>query len=276
MKILVTGAGGKTGRAVIEQLDRVGIEVVAFVRKQRPFPPHITQVIGNLESRDDLHQAMQGVDKIYLICPNMHSREVEIGRLVIEMARETAVSHIVYHSVLHPQVEAMPHHWHKMRVEELLFSSNIPFTILQPTAYMQNIQLERVRETAVYQTPYPVTAPISLVDINDVAEIVAKVLTEPGHEGAIYELVGTLPLTQTAVADQLSIALKTAVKAEEQPLDVWRESAQQAGLSDYAIHTLIKMFQYYAKFGLIGNPTVLRMLLGRAPSGLEDLESDYG
>ncbi|MEM7334858.1 MAG: NmrA family NAD(P)-binding protein [Chloroflexota bacterium] len=275
MKILVTGAGGKTGRAIIRQLDRAGIEVVAFVRKKRPFPSHISQVLGDLESEADLKKAVDGVDKIYLICPNMHPREFEIGKLVVKVAKETAVSHIVYHSVLHPQVEAMPHHWHKMRFEEHLFESNIPFTILQPTAYMQNIQLDRVKETAVYQTPYPVTAQISLVHLDDVAEIAAKVLTESGHLGAIYELVGTMPLTQTAVAEAISEALKIPVEAKEQSLSEWQNQAQAAQLPKHTIQTLKKMFQYYAKFGLIGNPMVLKMLLGREPRGLGDWMIGY-
>ncbi len=271
MKILVTGAGGKTGRAVIQQLGKHDIEIVAFVRKKRPFPPNITQILGDLENAADIQKAMDGVDKLYLICPNMHPREVEIGKMVIEAAKKTAVSHIVYHSVLHPQVEAMPHHWNKMRVEESLFESGIPFTILQPTAYMQNIQLAQVRETAVYQTPYPVTAPISLVDLDDIAEIAAKVLTESGHEGAIYELVGTLPLTQTAVSKQLSNLLHQPISAQEQLLSEWQKTAQNAGMPDYAIQTLTKMFHYYAKFGLIGNPTVLKVLLGREPRQLGNL-----
>jgi hypothetical protein len=34
---------------------------------------------------------------------------------------------LVYHSVLHPQTEQMPHHWHKLRVEEMLLESRLPW-----------------------------------------------------------------------------------------------------------------------------------------------------
>ncbi len=56
-------------------------------------------------------------------------------------SQETALSHFVYHSVLHPQTEEMPHHWQKLRVEESLFRTHLPFTILQPCAYMQNLDI---------------------------------------------------------------------------------------------------------------------------------------
>ena len=101
---------------------------------------------------------MKGVRAVYHIPPNVHPREVEIGDIVISCSTGNGVEHFVYHSVLHPQIEAMPHHWLKLRVEERLIASGLPFTILQPTAYMQNItsQLERIKERGIYQVPYPV------------------------------------------------------------------------------------------------------------------------
>ncbi len=69
----------------------------------------------------------------------------------------------VYHSVLHPQIEAMPHHWAKMRVEEMLFAAGFDLTILQPTAYMQNIlgAWRGIVEDGVFRVPYPVETRLS-------------------------------------------------------------------------------------------------------------------
>jgi len=139
--------------------------------------------------------------------------------------------------VLHPQTEKMPHHWRKLRVEELLLESGLPFTILQPAAYMQNIAAgwERIREAGVYRVPYPVATRISLVDLQDVAEVAAMVLLGDDHLGATYELVGTAPLSQVEVAQQLAAALGRPVRAEAISLDVWEQEARQrAGDSDRA------------------------------------------
>ncbi|MFN8458488.1 MAG: NmrA family NAD(P)-binding protein [Anaerolineae bacterium] len=65
--------------------------------------------------------------------------EVAIGRAAIAVAKAAGGPRSVYHSVLHPHTEKMPHHWHKLRVEELLFESGLEWTILQPAAYMQNV-----------------------------------------------------------------------------------------------------------------------------------------
>ena len=91
--------------------------------------------------RDDdaIRFAMQGVRAVYHICPNMSPDEIAIGKLVIGEARKVQVEHFVYHSVLHPQTEKINHHWQKLQVEEMIFKSGLPFTILQPAPYMQNL-----------------------------------------------------------------------------------------------------------------------------------------
>ncbi len=202
--ILVTGAAGKTGQAVTRALVSVGASVRALVHKEEyqdsVESAGVSEIyLGDLLNLDDLREIMEGVEAVYHICPNMHPGEEDIGVGVIRAAKEAGVNHFVYHSVLHPQIEAMPHHWLKLRVEEHLIESGLPFSILQPTAYMQNIssRIPNLLEGGVYRVPYPIETGISLVDLEDIAQAAAVVLTEPGHTGAIYELVGTGPITQS-------------------------------------------------------------------------------
>jgi uncharacterized protein YbjT (DUF2867 family) len=135
---------------------------------------------------------------------------------------------------------------------------------------MQNLLSggKQIAETGVLRNPYPVETSLSLVDLEDVAEAAAKVLGEAGHIGATYELVGTPPLTQTQVAEVLSAALGRAVHAEVEPLKAWEARAVAAGLTPDQRATLAKMFAYYARHGLAGNPNTLRWLLGREPTSL--------
>jgi uncharacterized protein YbjT (DUF2867 family) len=105
--------------------------------------------------------------------------------------------------------------------------------------------------------------------LNDVAEAAATVLTERGHEHAVYELCGTAPLSQTQVAETFGAVLGRPVRAEAVPLETWEQNGRAADLNDYARETLLAMFRYYAHFGLTGNPNVLRWLLRREPSSLE-------
>ncbi|MFC1975023.1 SDR family oxidoreductase [Chloroflexota bacterium] len=272
--ILITGAAGKTGQAIIRALVKREMAVRAFVYRhaQTTLVKELGAkevVVGDIRDEATFRQATRGVRAMYHICPNMNPDEVAIGRTAIAAASAAGVQHFVCHSVLHPQTEAMPHHWHKLRIEEMLFESGLDFTILQPAAYMQNILAgwTTIVEQGVYWVPYPVETRLGMVDLEDVATVAAAVLTEPGHVGATYELAGPEALTQTEIAAILSQVLDRSVRAEQMPLAVWRQQAQAAGLGAYQVETLVKMFRYYEQYNFWGNPQVLGWLLKRPPTG---------
>jgi uncharacterized protein YbjT (DUF2867 family) len=162
----------------------------------------------------------------------------------------------------------MPHHWAKVRVEAMLFRSGLPFTILQPAAYMQNVlpHLQAAAEMGFYRVPYATETRLGMVDLEDVAEVAAMMLMREGHVGATYELAGAEVLTQGQVADAMGAALGRCVSAEVLDRTMWAEHACRAGLGEYAVTTLLKMFEYYERHGFWGNSFVLSCLLGRRPT----------
>ena len=273
--ILVTGAAGKTGKAVVEALAKKGAGVRAMVRRGEHFTAlkalgAAECVIAGFEDQSALRRSADGVRAIYHICPNVSREEVAFARGVAAAAQAQGVKRFVYHSVLHPQIEAMPHHWQKMRTEEMLFGLGLDLTILQPTAYMQNIlsALPGIVAEGVFRVPYPVTTRLSLVDLQDVAGAAAVVLTADGHGGATYELAGSEPLSQTEVAAAIGASLKIPVRAEAESVESWQVRARAGGMGEYECATLAAMFRYYAAHGLIGNSHVLAALLGRKPNDL--------
>ena len=189
--IAITGAGGKTGRALVQALDRRGVAARAVVRSLTGSDELRALGAADVAQADfadvvRLAGTFAGAAAVYHICPNMHPAEVEIAGHVVEAARRAGVPRIVYHSVLHPQVEAMPHHWQKMRVEEMLFTAGLNYTILQPAAYMQNLlaYLPTVCGEGVYRVPYAAHTRLGMVDLGDVAAAAAVVLADPDHAGA--------------------------------------------------------------------------------------------
>jgi len=273
--ILVTGAAGKTGKAIVKALAARGASVRALVRR----PEHTGALlalgaaevtVGSFEDREALLRAAAGTLAIYHICPNVNRDEVQYARAVADAAQAQGVGRFVFHSVLHPQIEAMPHHWAKMRAEEMLFAEGFDLTILQPTAYMQNVlgAWRGIVEDGVFRVPYPVETRLSLVDLDDAAEAAALVLTQDGHGGATYELVGTRPLGQSEVAATIGAALRREVRAEAETVEAWDARARAAGMAEHERITLAAMFRYYAEHGLVGNPNTLRWLLGRTPNDL--------
>ena len=271
--ILVTGAAGKTGQAVIRESIRRGATVRALVYRQEQArlleQLGVDDVVaGDMAARGTLEDAVRGTHAVYHICPNMHAQEIAISESAIAAARSAGCERFVYHSVLHPQAEAMPHHWHKLRVEEKLLESGLPCTILQPAAYMQNVlaSWDHISRRGVYAVPYAEETRLSMVDVEDVAEVAARVLTEPGHEGATYELSGPGFLSQTEVAAILGEQLGREVRLEVVPLDTWAERATASGLGTYQVESLVKMFRFYEHYGFRGSPRVLEWLLGRKPT----------
>jgi len=274
--ILVSGAAGKTGRAVITALVAKGQTVRALVHhdEQMQLVKSLgakEAIVGDMRDESTFRRAAQGVRAIYHICPNVNPDEIAIGKVAVAAAQHDRTEEFVFHSVMHPQTEAMAHHWNKLRVEEALFESGLAFTILQPASYMQNVLggWRAIVERGVYEVPYSVEARMSVVDLEDVAQAAAIVLTEPGHVGATYELAGPEVLTQTQVAEILSKHLKRPVRAEQVAIEAWTRQAQASGMGNYQIDRLVKMFLYYDRHGFWGNPRTLSNLLGRTPTKFE-------
>jgi uncharacterized protein YbjT (DUF2867 family) len=271
--ILVTGASGKTGKAIVKTISTVE-SVCAFVRWEENIS--VLQslgaervIVGDLRDASAIRAAMREVRAVYHICPNMSPQETIIGKLVIHEAGSAGVKHFVYHSVLHPQIEVMNHHWQKMRVEEMLFESGLPFTVLQPAPYMQNLLAgwQGIVEEGVLRVPYSVRAKFSFLDLDDLAEAAKIVLTESGHVNAVYELAGTVPTSHAEVAEIFEHVLHRKVRAENEEISDWR--LRVGGMSEYAVDNLIRMFAYYDHWGLVGNPNVLKWILGREPGSIK-------
>lgn len=272
--ILVTGAAGKTGQAVLRALANKGAETRALIHRpeQEATARNASAkevVIGDLSDRAAIAQALTNVEAIYFICPNVHLHEFEMGNLWIGAAKAAGVERFVYHSVLFPQIEAMPHHWQKLRVEETLIGSGLNFTILQPASYMQNIlpYWVEISQKGKYRFPYSVKSRFSPVDLDDVATAAATVLTQSGHAGSIYQLAGPEVLSSVDMSAQISKELGRNVQVERLSLIEWKETAKG---SEYVLEALSKMFAYYDKHGFWVSSRTLANLLGRTPTSFAE------
>ena len=271
--ILVTGASGKTGRRVIAAIAKRGGIVRAFVRRAE-VGPELRQggasdvVVGDLTDSESLKRAVQGAAQVLHICPPMHPQEDVIARNLINLCRDAGVGRFVLYSVLHPILADVPHHDRKLQAERYLVDSGLPFTILQPGRYMQHLVpiWKTVLATGVHSMPFSVTSKFSVADLADLAEASARVMTEPGHDGATYELAGPQALSQDNMAAILSTLLERPIRAEAKPADQMCQEAEASGVPAERIATLVKMNAHYDSHGLVGNPNVLRWMLGRDPN----------
>ena len=273
-RVLVTGAGGKTGRAVIAALRDRGVPVRACVRHldrhgDLADGSDVEVVAGDQRVHDDLVAAVQGCDAVYAIAPNVTAHEVEMGQAVIAACRRADVPRVVYHSVLDPFQPAMPHHADKGRVERLLAASDLQVTVLRPNAYFQNLDgyLEELR-TGRYGVPYAVDRGLAMVDLRDVAEVAGACLSGGLDDavGATWELSGPAAVTPADVAAEATALLGRAIVAKRQdPDDWWHDNDHLPAETRRRLHA---MFAYYDRHGFPGDPATLRRLLGRDPRDL--------
>ncbi len=274
--ILVTSAYGNNGRKLIPRLAEMGLDIRALnlsdkINELKKLGAKEV-IIGNALDLSILDQAMEGIESVFHVGPSFHPQEAEMGIAVIDAASKGGVEHFVYDSVLHPQIIELLQHRMKLRVEQHLINSNLNYTILQPMHYMQNINIEDVYQQGVFIQASALETPLSFVDMDDKVEVAAKVLTEDCHYGAIYELCSDDNLNAIEIAEIMSRVMGKEIKAKLVPKDVIISGFQRAfpEYGDYPAKGFNALFDYYSKHGFIGNSNVLRMLLGRDPTILEE------
>lgn len=270
--ILVTSASGHVGTSVVRALVKADQPVRAFVHSQRGLKLKDLGVqdvvVGDLLEPSQLRSAFEGVTKVFHIGPPEHPRELAIGQAMIDLAQEHGVEQFVFFSVLHPFISALRHHWNKLLVQEYLVDSGVPYTILQPTMFMRSPQ--GVIERGVMAAPYAPDQPMSVVDLEDVAEVAVKVLSEDGHLRAIYDLVGDQPLSNRDMADIISRVADKAIKVQQLSVDAVTQGMPRDSATEvYGAESLERMFIYYGRHGLTGSPNVLGFVLGRPPTTFE-------
>ncbi|GAB5458930.1 MAG: SDR family oxidoreductase [Henriciella sp.] len=275
--LLLTGANGRTGRAILKAMASRGLRVRAFVRdatqsKELKALGADEIAVGDFIDVASISAAVEGVAKILHIGPPMHVNEVEISARFLAAAKTHSVSHFIYYSVMHPILRDIRHHALKLEVEEKVVGSGLPYTIVQPSRYMQHLLpiWPHIVNEGVHAMPFSIKQHFSLVDLRDLAEACAIIAAEETHYYATYELAGPAALNQRDMAKIISEIIGKPVKAEAMSLEAMTEKARAAGASDDRVAQMCAMNGHYDAHGFRGNPNVLEFILGRAPTPFEN------
>ncbi|CAB4876907.1 unannotated protein [freshwater metagenome] len=275
--ILLTGAGGRTGKALLRALVAKDAQVRAFIRNPEQADGlralgAADVAVGNMEDVDSINRAAGGTDVIIHVGPPMHPQEREITKSFVEATKNSGASRFIYYSVMYPILRDVRHHSLKLDATEMIVNSGITYSIIEPCRYMQHLDpiWPAVLETGVHSMPFNTKAQFAVVDLEDLAQATAKVATEAGHEFATYELAGPQNLSQEDMAAAISEVLGRPVRAEALPLDVMAARAIEKGASEDRVNQMRIMNTHYDHSGFRGNPNVLQWLLGRPATAYID------
>jgi uncharacterized protein YbjT (DUF2867 family) len=252
--ILITGATGNIGGETLRQLAVSGIPVRALVRNRAKAAsidrPGVEIVEGDLENPETLGPALSGVTRALLVS-SPEPRQAELQNNFIDAAKRHGHIHIVKLSAMGAATDSPVSfcRWHAA-TEQRLAQSGLPFTILRPTFFMQNTLAFAptiAKEGRFYGSMKDGKA--SFVDLRDVAAVAAHTLTEPGHEGKIYEITGPETLSFSDIAGKLSAALGKPVAYIDLPRPALVSAMTGMGMPDWQANGIADLYDWAAKGG---------------------------
>jgi uncharacterized protein YbjT (DUF2867 family) len=267
--ILAIGATGKFAGLVIPELAKRGATVRGFVRDKMQAPDvrrhgAADVAVGDLGDRSSVRAALDGVNSVFYIAPAFLPNEADVGKGLVEAARQAGVRRFVFSSVIHPILSALENHAAKAPVEEAILTSGMEYSFLHPTLFFQNFTQSwpKVVKTGVLAEPWSIDSRFSRVDYRDVAEVAAIALTEDRLLSGTFELCSEGHLDRKEVAAIIAKVLGRDIRADR------IDPQKAAGGAGEQAAGLKKMFDWYDARGLQGSALTLRAILGREPRTL--------
>lgn len=279
--LLVTGAGGTVGSALVTELRAMRQPVRAAYHSARAaaaaaVDPGGDAVALDFAEPDSLRDALQGVEALFLLGA-MGAEQTRLELSVVDAARAAAVSRIVKLSVWRADEQLTPIARLHRPVEEALQATGSGWTLLRPNFHMQNFSRQMaaaIRDDGVIAQPVS-RAAISFVDARDVAAAAARVLTSGGHEGRVYDLTGPRALSYPQVAETFSAVLGRPVRYLAQSDAQARQGMRARGVPDFHAAALIEVAAAYRDGGAERVTTDLADLTGRPARPLEQFVRDH-
>ncbi|MFF3917563.1 SDR family oxidoreductase [Streptomyces sp. NPDC001852] len=221
--IVVTGATGNVGRALVATLIRTGETVTAVARRigEEDVPPGVRAVAADLGAPRSLAPALEGGKALFLLVA---------GEDPVDILRQASAAGVGKAVLLSSQgAGTRPDAYaHAARFEAAVAESGLPFTVLRSGGLASNALAwaEPVRRHRIAAAPFADVA-LPFVDPDDVAAVAATVLREAGHDGATYTLTGPEPTTPRQRAAAIAAALGEPVTFVEQSReDAYAEMAR--------------------------------------------------
>jgi uncharacterized protein YbjT (DUF2867 family) len=252
-KILVTGATGQQGGALARLLLQKKYEVYALIRSTKSESPKVQNlrnqgaklVKGDLDKPDSLEQVMNGIDSVFLMGTWVEvgtEGETRRGKMMVDIAKEKKIEHIVYSSVVNADKNTgIPHFDSKYKVEQHIKNSGIPYTIIGPTFFMDNLHSYSLAGLQQGQVALPLSPSRILQQsaVENIAEFSALALERRNSFIGKRIDIASDEITGEQAAKVLSNELGHKIRYEQVPMEQIRQASE-----DLAV-----MFEWFERIG---------------------------
>jgi uncharacterized protein YbjT (DUF2867 family) len=275
-KILITGATGNVGMAILNAIQKqnISLNIITGVRDLTTDSKKLASYKVSFEQFDFMNAAtykpaLQNCDILFLLRPPQIADTKNIFEPLIQSAKDNGVKHIIFLSVQGVEKSSIiPHH----KIEKQIVASGIPYTFLRPAYFMQNftttLHNDLVNKRLIYLPAGQ--AKFTLVDVADIGNVAATILKNVElHKNKIYELTTTTKLTFAQMAQQLSRGLGIEITYTSPSLINFFITKQKEKLPVGYIFVLI-MLHYFPRFQK--EPAVTDCI--KKITGIEALEFD--
>lgn len=279
--ILITGATGNVGTQLVKKLAASNTPFKALVRNGDNSTllkslPQATIVTGDLSDPASLSNALQGIDKAFLLTNSSEQAE-SLQMNFVTAAHQAGVKYIVklsqFAAEKHSPVRFLRYH---AKVEAYIQSLGFNYTFLRPNLYMQGLLgfKDLIQQTGKFYAAVG-HATISAVDVRDIAAVAAAALTSAGHENKIYNITGSVSITHYEMADILSQVLGKQITFVDVPPAQMEEAVRVAGFPEWQVGGLLEDYAHYARgeAGAVFN--TVQEVTGKPAIGFQQFAEDY-
>ena len=275
--IAITGATGQLGHYVIESLMKTvpASQIVAIVRNpakaQALAAQGITVRQADYGDEAALTSALQGVEKLLLISSSEVGQRAPQHRNVINAAKAAGVKFIAYTSLLHADKSPLGLADEHIETEKMLADSGIVYTLLRNGWYSENYlaSAPAALEHGVFIGAAG-DGKIASATRADYAAAAARVISEAGHEGKVYELAGDSAWTLTQLAAELTKQSGKPVTYQNLSEADFATALKGVGLPVGLADMLADSDVGASKGGLFDNSKTLSKLIGRPTTTLAE------
>ena len=279
-KILVVGATGNVGGGLVEKLVGEDADVRGLARSEDGIDAvraaGCEPALGDLTDSASIEAAFHGVDVAVVVTRGLEN-QVEMAANAIDAAQRVGVGRIVRSSAFVPEpaldtILGRQHH----EIDQLVRDSGVPYTIVKPTFFMQNIlgAAQTVAEDGVMYWPFG-DGRAGMTDVRDVVNVLAAVATSDGHEGATYTLTGPASISMHDVAAAFTAALDRPVSYVNVPVEAGVGGMVEMGMSQFMAETFGELFVNFANNGADRVTEDVEKVTGHPARSIDDFARDF-